>query len=318
MGRLLALLLLPLLVAAAPADPVATGIWTGGARLTSETGGVRCAFAAEDGVRLELVQEGERIRGFASFEFPSPSGSECPRLRKRWRVRGTARAGSLTLQDDAGHEWTLGLRGGALVGLVAWKAGTGRDEPLAEGFKNASGEAPLAQLSGEVSLGRVGEPAPVAAATPAAAPPAARPSPSPVPSATPAPTPAATPSPAPAATATSEPAAKGGGGKGMGTLAIIGANVVGIGAFIAAAELAQDTPEGAQNTCSPRECLVGIPGQGCDCGPNDTGIVTGASCGETPGGIPLGAACDPPARPCATSLSCNSGVCQDSAGACPF
>jgi hypothetical protein len=334
MGRLTrtcaaALLGAPLLVAAPPSGPDATGVWWGSARVSNEWVDARCDYQGEGrAVTLELIQEGEQVRGYAGFDMPAQIGAACPPLRKRWRVRGSARGGGLVLRDDAGHEWTLGVRQGALVGLVAWKTGVGREEPLAEGYRMPSGETPLTRLSGEVSLSLSGaaaapEPSPPAASpapVPSASPPAVPASPGPAAPASPSgkPAAAASSSPAPEPAASASPGKAGGGGKGMGTLAIIGANVLGIGGFIAAAQLAQDTPSGSQNTCSPRECLVGVPGQGCDCGPNDTGIVTGASCGETPGGIPLGAACNPPARPCATGLSCNGGICEDSAGACPF
>jgi hypothetical protein len=302
----------------------ATGVWSGKLRVAGDSGGAACAYEGERAATLELVQEGSRVRGFVGLTAPAQEGSPCPALRKRWRVRGSASGGSLVLQDDAGHEWTLGLRNGALVGLLAWKAGIGRDEPLAEGFQAPSGETPLARLTGEVSLGRSG-PGVADAATPPGPPkPGAPPGKTPTqPPATALQTPSASSpepraSPAPKSGVPAAQARTGGGGKGKGTIAIIGANVVGVGAFLAVNSLAQDTPGGFQNTCSPRECIVGVAGEGCDCGPNDTGIVTGADCGEIDGGALLGAACDPPARPCATGLSCNSGVCQDSAGACPF
>ena len=47
-------------------------------------------------------------------------------------------------------------------------------------------------------------------------------------------------------------------------------------------------------------------------------VVSGASCGTTSGGAPIGAPCDGSDVPCQASLSCNSGICEDRFGRCPF
>ena len=94
--------------------------------------------------------------------------------------------------------------------------------------------------------------------------------------------------------------------------------VVGAGVFVGTTRLTQDNSNAAQATsCSPRSCLIGLPGQGCLC-VNNSNIVTGASCGSVAGGVAFGGSCSVPDRPCASGLSCNNAICQDRSGDCPF
>jgi hypothetical protein len=111
-------------------------------------------------------------------------------------------------------------------------------------------------------------------------------------------------------------AKRGGPGLKAGTLGIIGANVVGLGALLAASGALQDESAGtSQLVCSPRQCLIGGPGEPCDC---TATITTGAACGQTTSGVPVRGACALPELPCQALLSCNNGVCEDRLGSCPF
>jgi hypothetical protein len=63
-------------------------------------------------------------------------------------------------------------------------------------------------------------------------------------------------------------------------------------------------------------CIVGATiNDPCFCEGN---VVSNASCGTTEGGAPINAPCDGKGVPCQSGLSCNSGVCQDRDGRCPF
>ena len=64
-----------------------------------------------------------------------------------------------------------------------------------------------------------------------------------------------------------------------------------------------------------RTCIVGAPGAPCFC---ESNVLSGASCGSTPAGAPLGAPCDGKTTPCQSALSCNSGICEDRDGRCPY
>jgi hypothetical protein len=291
---------------AQPPAPDLTGTWTGSVKLTNEWSGASCAYAGEadpPAIALTLRKAGGRVKGSLALDVNPAPGTTCPPLRKRWRLAEVVvSGGAVSFTDTLGHEWRLGVRDDVLVGLVAWKVG-GQDEPLAEGFRLASGDVPLTRLTGEVSLKRSAaeapEPEPVAAA---AGPDAAGPD-------------AAAPAAAvPAGSAPAKPA----GASWVGNLlGFAGANVVGVGAILLTNKLLQEsvTAGGAQS-CSPRRCTVGLPGQGCDCPNGD--LVTGASCGTTASGVAYGGSCALPGRPCAVALSCNSGRCEDISGQCPF
>ena len=111
---------------------------------------------------------------------------------------------------------------------------------------------------------------------------------------------------------------KGGGGMLSGTLGIIGANVIGIGALVGINAVAKDKSSdegGIVSNCSPRVCTVQGPGEPCDCnGP----LIAGGQCGQTAAGQTVGQICDPVNQPCQANLSCNNAVCEDRFGRCPF
>jgi hypothetical protein len=178
-----------------------------------------------------------------------------------------------------------------LQGLLAWRQG-GADQPLAEGFAGPGGQRPAARLSGEVRLRRgAGE---AATGEPAAG------------------APGPSPEGAPAAPAPSIGA--GGHAKNLGI--ILGANVVGLGLLYGVNELGKGSSESGVVTCSPRVCIVGATiNDPCYCEGN---VVSGAPCGTTDGGAPQNAPCDGVGVPCQSGLSCNSGVCQDRDGRCPW
>jgi hypothetical protein len=115
-----------------------------------------------------------------------------------------------------------------------------------------------------------------------------------------------------------EGSGKGGGGLLSGTLGIVGANVIGIGALVGINALAKDNGAdegGIVANCSPRVCTVGGPGEPCDC---NTPIIAGGQCGQTTAGQSFGNVCDPVNQPCQANLSCNNAVCEDRFGRCPF
>jgi hypothetical protein len=107
-----------------------------------------------------------------------------------------------------------------------------------------------------------------------------------------------------------------GAGKQAGNVAaIIGANLVGLGLLYGANKLGQGSSESGVVTCSPRVCIVGAPNAPCFCEGN---VLSGASCGSSPAGAQIGAPCNVPDVPCQSGLSCNSGVCEDRFGRCPY
>jgi hypothetical protein len=107
---------------------------------------------------------------------------------------------------------------------------------------------------------------------------------------------------------------KKGGSRAGAVAAIIGANVVAAGAFVAANKLGNTKTSGA-TSCSPRYCFVAQPGEPCLCNAN---VLAGSSCGTTTAGVALGGVCNATLLPCQTGFSCNAGVCQDGSGACPY
>jgi hypothetical protein len=96
---------------------------------------------------------------------------------------------------------------------------------------------------------------------------------------------------------------------------ILGANVVGLGLLYGVNQAGKGSTSSGVLTCSPRTCIVGVPGQPCFCEGN---VVSGGSCGNTTGGVAVGGTCNLPKHPCQSSLSCNSGLCEDRFGRCPY
>lgn len=282
----------------AATEPVAAaGHWEGWARLTNDWPGQSCRYeggASASSVQLELTAEAGRLRGSVAIDLPAEQGSACPPLRKRYSIDEVAVGpATVSFTDAGGNEWTLAARRGGLVlqGLLAWRQG-GPDQPLAEGFARPDGLRPLTRLNGEVRLRRAeaGEEEEAA--------------------------------PTPAATGAAEPGAAPRAQAGVGTHAkhlgiVLGANVVGLGLLYGANKLGKGTSSGGVLTCSPRVCIVGAPGAPCFCEGN---VVSGSSCGSTPGaaGAPVGAPCDGKTVLCQSGLSCNSNLCEDASGKCPY
>jgi hypothetical protein len=276
---------------AAPSAPSAAGSWEGWAKLTNDWPGQVCRYDGGPGttsVRLELsVVEGQ-LKGSVALDLPAEPASGCPPLRKRYAIaEATQGAGTVSFTDAGGHEWALSLRRGnaVLQGLLAWRPG-GREEPLAEGFTRPDGQRPTTRLNGEVRLQRGGEGEPAAPPTPAAEGPTG---------------------PPPHTSA----------GKHAGHLGlVIGANVVALGLLYGANKLGKGSSESGVVTCSPRLCIVGAAvNDPCFCEGN---VVSGVSCGTTVRGAPQGAPCDGRSVPCEAGLSCNSGICEDRFGRCPY
>jgi hypothetical protein len=279
---------------AGPAPATVAGSWTGWAKLANDWPGLACRYDGgpeSTSVQLELAAEGSLVTGSVAIDLPPAAGSGCPALRKRYAVaEATQGPGALSFTDSGGNEWTLSVRrnGRVLQGLLGWRQG-GPDEPLADGFAGPGGVRPLSRLSGEVRLQRAEDAREGGAAE--ALPPAAESAGAPPPPA--------------------------GGGRHVGHIGVvIGANVVGLGILYGVNQLGQGSSDTGVLTCSPRVCIVGPSvNDPCYCEGN---VVSGADCGTTQGGAPLNAPCDGKAVPCQATLSCNSGVCQDRDGRCPY
>jgi len=281
---------------AAPAGASLAGTWEGWAKLTNEWPGLACRYegsAEATSVRLELSAAGDQLTGSIAIDLAAEPGSGCPPLRKRYAIAETMQGpGTLSFVDSGANEWTLAVRRNATVlqGLLAWRQG-GPEQPLAEGFTGPGGQRPAAHLSGEVRLRRGSEEA--AAEEPAAA--------------------AGT---APESAPTASTPKIGAGGHAKNLAIILGANVVGIGLLYGVNKLGKGTSQTGVLTCSPRVCIVGPTiNDACYCEGN---VVSGASCGTTEAGAPLNAPCLVPSEPCQSGLSCNSNVCQDRDGRCPW
>jgi len=280
----------------APAVAGLAGSWEGWAKLTNDWPGLACRYEggpAATSVRLELGVEAGLLKGSVALDLPAEAGSGCPPLRKRYAIAETMQGpGTLSFTDSGGNEWTLAVRrnGTVLQGLLAWRQG-GAEQPLAEGFAGVGGQRPAARLSGEVRLRRGAEEAGTEEAAGAAAPAAEGPTAAPAPSI-------------------------GAGGHARNLGIILGANVVGLGLLYGANKLGKGSSESGVVTCSPRVCIVGATiNDPCYCEGN---IVSGAPCGTTEGGAAQNAPCDGVSVPCQSGLSCNSSVCQDRDGRCPW
>ncbi len=278
-----------------PAPPAAglAGGWAGWAKLTNDWPGLLCRYDSGPGdtpVRLELASEAGRLTGSVAIDLAAEAGSGCPALRKRYAIaEATPGPDTLAFTDSGGNEWTLAARrsGAVLQGLLAWRQG-GKDAPLAEGFAGPDGKPPMSRLSGEVRLQRAEEAA--GAGQGAAA--------------------------AEAAAGGAAPAPKAGAGThARHTAIIVGANVVGLGLLYGVNKLGKGSSESGVVTCSPRVCIVGAFNEPCYCEGN---VLSGAPCGTTTTGAPVGAPCDGKSVPCQAGLSCNSGICEDRFGRCPY
>jgi hypothetical protein len=269
------------------------GDWEGRARLDNEWPRHVCRYEGtpEDvSVRLALAVEDGRLRGSVALDLPPAEGSACPPLRKRHLVTEVVLAeGRVSLSDSGGHDWDLALTrdGRVLRGLMAWQQG-GADEPLAEGFSFPDGTKPRSRLSGEVRLRKVeaSDEEAVAGVTATEA-----------------------------GASSSEERTTSGGTYVKHIGAILGATAVGVAGVYGVNQLGQGSSDEGTITCSPRRCIVGAPNEPCFCEGN---VVSGDPCGETESGVEIGGACEYPSLPCQALLSCNSGICEDRFGRCPF
>ncbi len=251
------------------------GRWAGSAKYQTDSGPCRYEGATEP---PSLSLELRESGGQLRLALEGPAGTQCPPFAVDSALSDlTLTPSTASFRDSQGREWRLALQAGVLRGLVSGSDG--------------SGELALERRRAEKRAARDAK----AAAVPAGA--------------TPAPTTAQ-------GAAGGDAAQPGGPGLKAGTLGIIGANVLGLGALLAVNKAVQDDNAGTSSLiCSPRSCLIGGPGEPCDC---TATITTGAACGETRSGVPVGGACALPSLPCQALLSCNNGVCEDRLGSCPF
>ncbi len=263
------------------------GNWTGWARLTNDWPGHRCRYAGsneETSVRLEISSEEGRLQGSVAIDLPPAEGSDCPPLRKRFLITEVVLAeGVVSLTDSGGHDWDLSQvrEGRALQGMMTWQQGAA-EEPLAEGFAFADGTKPGSRLSGEVRLRKARKDAGDGEGEDDD-------------------------------DARQKGTSAGQHLKNLG--AVLGATVVGLGALYGVNQLGQGSSAEGTVTCSPRRCVVGAPGEPCFCEGN---VVSGGDCAQTETGVPIGEACVWPTMPCQALLSCNSFLCEDRFGRCPF
>jgi hypothetical protein len=258
-----------------------SGAFEGVAVLTNEDAGSTCRYEGQPSspsVRLELGG-GTSIAGSIAIDMPAPEGGACPPLRKRYSIAEFVLADlALSFTDSGGNEWTLSLR----------ESGATLQGLLA--WRQGGADEPLADgfslPGGQRPLARLsGEVRLRRVAAGGAG--------------------AAAPTPVPT-----------GAGKQVGHIAaIVGANVVGLGLLYGANKLGKGSSESGVVTCSPRTCIVGAPNEPCFCEGN---VLSGASCGTTQAGAPLNAPCDGRDVPCQSGFSCNSGLCEDRFGRCPY
>jgi hypothetical protein len=268
------------------------GNWEGWARLDNDWPGHPCRYEStpeEIAIRLALASQEGKLQGSVAIDLPPAEGSGCPPLRQRHLVTEVVLAeGLVSLTDSGGHDWDLALKrdGGVLRGLMAWQQGR-VDEPLARGFSFPDGTTPRSRLRGEVRLQRVTTTEDAATGVEEAGGVAAGP----------------------------EERTTSGGDYVKHIGAILGATAVGLAGLYGVNQLGQGSSEEGTITCSPRRCIVGAPGEPCFCEGN---VVSGESCGDTETGVPIGGSCNWPDQPCQALLSCNSGICEDRFGRCPF
>jgi hypothetical protein len=264
-----------------PAPRGFSGSFEGWAVLANEDAGLACRYEGQPGsvgVRLELGS-GTAVAGSIAIDMPAPAGAGCPPLRKRYAVPEFVLEGrALSFTDSGGNEWTLALRESGAA-LVGLLA-----------WRQGGAEEPLAEgftlAGGQRPSARLSGEVQLRRIVPGAA------------------------------GASAPPPEAGGAGKQVGHVgAIIGANVVGLGLLYGANKLGKGSSETGVVTCSPRTCITGAPNEPCYCEGN---VLSGAPCGTTPAGAPIGAPCDGKSVPCQSGLSCNSGICEDRSGRCPY
>ncbi len=263
-----------------PKPKVFSGSFEGSAVLTNEDAGSTCRYESQPGLPSVRLElgAGTSIAGSIAIDMPAPAGQACPALRKRYSIAEFVLEGPSLSFSDSG---------GNEWTLSFREGGAALQGLLA--WRQGGAEEPLGEgfslPGGRKPLARLqGEVQlrRVAAGAGAAAPTAA-----PV-----------------------------GAGKQAGNIAaIVGANVVGLGLLYGANELGKGSSESGVVTCSPRTCIVGAPNEPCFCEGN---VLSGASCETTQGGAPIGAPCDGRSVPCQSGLSCNSGLCEDRFGRCPY
>ncbi len=258
-----------------------TGSFEGSAVLTNEDAGTVCRYEGVDGspsVRLE-IGAGSSVAGSIAIDMPAPAGGGCPPLRKRYAIPEIVQHGqALSFTDSGGNEWNLSLRDQGAV-LQGLLA-----------WRQGGADEPLAEgftaPGGRRPMSRLSGEVTLRRVVPGSGAGAVGP------------------------TETSA-------GKQAGhVLGIVAANVVGLGLLYGANELGKGGSETGVVTCSPRTCITGAPNEPCFCEGN---VLSGASCGSTPAGAPIGAPCDVRNNtPCQSGLSCNSGICEDRSGRCPY
>ena len=273
------------------------GDWQGWARFDNDWPGHGCRYESpkeEIAIRLALGSLDGKLQGSVAIDLSPAEGSGCPPLRKRYLVTEVVMAeGMVSLTDSGGHDWDLALKrnGRVLRGLMAWQQG-GADQPLADGFAFADGTKPRSRLRGEVRLQKE-------EATPEDGAPGVDEAGAEV----------------GAEAAVPEERTTSGGNYAKYLGAVLGATAVGLAGLYGVNKLGQGSSEEGTITCSPRRCVVGAPQEPCFCEGN---VVSGSECGETETGVPIGGNCNWPTDPCQALLSCNSGICEDRFGRCPF
>ena len=262
-----------------------TGRWAGSAKFQTD-GAAQCRYeggADPPSLTLELRTDGT---GRLRLNLEPPPGTSCPTVAFESDVsEATLTPTTARFKDAREREWNLALQAGVLRGLFSGTDG--------------SGELVLQRLRGrQRAAAREKTPAP-----------------------SPAPGPSVSPSPSPSPGSSPEAATAGAGGTkgpGMkkGLIGFVGANIVGLGALVATSAATQDESAGTSTlVCSPRACIIGAPGEPCDC---TSTITTGQACGQTDAGVPIRGPCVLPDLPCQALLSCNNSVCEDRLGSCPF
>jgi hypothetical protein len=257
-----------------------TGSYEGSAVLTNEDEGSSCRYQGEAGTPGVRLEigAGSSVAGSIAIDLPAPAGGGCPPLRKRYAISEFVLQGQALSFTDSG---------GNEWALALRENGAALTGLLA--WRQGGVEEPLAEgfsaPGGRRPMARLSGEVQLRRVVAGSA-----------------------SAPAPVATSAGKQAGH--------VLGIIGANVVGLGLLYAANELGKGSSETGAITCSPRTCITGAPNEPCFCEGN---VLSGAPCGSTPAGAPIGAPCDVRNNtPCQAGLSCNSGICEDRSGRCPY